>query len=416
MHLSSSDCGGAGRACVRLHKSLLNYGIDSIILTQNKTSDFPQIHRLAQTKFQKAIEKIRPSLSQLPLSLYSARHSDIFSPQLPFFIPSNKLLLRRIDELKPDIVHLHWVESGFINIKDLAKINAPLLWNLHDANPYTGGCHIVAAACIGVGIGCKKCPLLCSKNPYDISYFSFRRKKNAYNKLNITINGLSRWIAKCAKDSALFKDKTIINLPNPIDTNAFAPIPKKIARKLLNITTAQKVIAFGAIDDIHRKGFSELLSALKLLKIDYHLIVFGANSNASLPNKKTHFLGKLSDDATIRLAYNSCDVFVVPSLAENLSNAIMEALSCAVPVVAFDIGGNGDMITHKHNGYLAKDVSDLARGIEWVLDSANYQILSQNARNSVMENFSETKVAKQYILQYETIIAKNANRGGGRKV
>lgn len=263
--------------------------------------------------------------------------------------------------------------------------------------------------------------MLGGKNPYDISFFSFRRKKKAYSKANLTINGLSKWIAKCAKDSALFKDKAIINLPNPIDTNIFAPTSKEIARKLLRINASDsaksvKYIGFGTIDNIPRKGYSELLGALKLLNISYELIVFGANNNTPLKCAKTHFLGRLNDDIALRLAYNSCDVFVVPSLAENLSNAIMEALSCGVPVIAFDIGGNGDMIQHKYNGYLAKDISDLARGIEWVLDSANYQILSQNARNSVIENFSEAKIAQKYILQYQAIIAKNANRGGQKGI
>lgn len=124
-----------------------------------------------------------------------------------------------------------------------------------------------------------------------------------------------------------------------------------------------------------------------------------------------HSLGYLHDDATLSLAYNACDVFVTPSLAENLSNAIMESLSCGTPVVAFDIGGNADLITHKHNGYLAKenDTNDLKDGIEWVLnlDSQSYTTLSHNARTSVLQKYAQASVATKYIQMYNHLI------GGG---
>ena len=264
VHLVTQDNGGAGRACIRLHKALLKEGVDSIILTQNKTTDLPSVKRVAQSKFQKAFSKIRPFLSQLPLILYPKRNKDIFSPNLPFFTPSNRILLKQIEDLKPDVVHLHWIEGGFFNIKDLESIQAPILWSLHDANPYTGGCHYVATTCIGVSNHCKSCPLLKSKFPFDISFWTFKRKNKTYNKLNnLTINGLSSWIASCAKDSALLGNKPIVNLPNPIDTSIYRPIHKNLAREILHIHTPKRIISFGAIGatSTPRKGFYELRGA-----------------------------------------------------------------------------------------------------------------------------------------------------------
>ena len=156
LHLSTSDNGGAGRACVRLHSALLKSGVDSLLLVQHKTSDCAQTIRLAQSKLQKIIEKLRPVLTSLPLMFYPKRHKDIFSPNFAFFPPRNRLLLRAITRLKPDIIHLHWIESGFINASDLrsiSKLGIPMVWSLHDANPYTGGCHDVAAAGGGGGVG-----------------------------------------------------------------------------------------------------------------------------------------------------------------------------------------------------------------------------------------------------------------------
>ncbi|MGA1863049.1 glycosyltransferase [Deferribacter thermophilus] len=94
-------------------------------------------------------------------------------------------------------------------------------------------------------------------------------------------------------------------------------------------------------------------------------------------------------------------------LQENLSNAIMESLACATPVVAFDVGGNCDMIEHKQNGYLAKpfDTDDLAYGIDWVLNYQNYDELCKNAREKVLREFDSKVVAKKYIELYEKVIS-----------
>lgn len=94
----------------------------------------------------------------------------------------------------------------------------------------------------------------------------------------------------------------------------------------------------------------------------------------------------------------------------------MESLSCGTPVVAFDIGGNKDMITHKVNGYLAQDIDDLKRGIAWILelDSLRYQELCDNARKSVLQKFDARDVANSYVDTYKKMIAsyKITLRGG----
>ena len=420
LHLSSIDDGGAGRACTRLHTALLKNGIDSLLLVQSKKGDGAQTIRLAKSKFQKIIEKLRPALSTLPLMLYPKRHKDIFSPNLALFPPRNRLLLKTIARLKPDIIHLHWIESGFINASDLlalSKLGIPMLWSLHDANPYTGGCHYVAAACVGVSVGCKNCPLLHAKIPYDISFFTFKHKQNAYKQIhNLTINGLSRWIANCAKQSALLGDKPIINLPNPIDTEIYAPFSKPLARELLRLHKPKKLIAFGAIGatSVPRKGYEELRAALDSMpdKQSLLLLVFGASEGEQIAGIQTHFLGFLHDDMSLRLVYSACDVMVVPSHAESFGQTASESLACGTPVVAFDTTGLKDIITHKHNGYLAKafDTNDLREGIEWVLglDSQKYATLAQNARASVVDRFESSKVAKDYTKAYKKLLGGGA--------
>jgi glycosyltransferase involved in cell wall biosynthesis len=121
------------------------------------------------------------------------------------------------------------------------------------------------------------------------------------------------------------------------------------------------------------------------------------------------FLGTMSDDISLALAYSAADVLVAPSRQENLSNAVMESLACGTPVVAFHIGGMPDMITHEENGYLAKpfDTSDLARGLAWVLaEPQRHAALSANARDFVVGNFESQRVARRHAELYEMVLGE----------
>lgn len=405
LHLTTQDNGGAGRAAVRLHKALLDGDINSQMIVQAKTTDLPTIHTLTQTKADKFFSPFRMAIDQLPTLLYKNKTKDIFSST---FFPSNTKLLKKIKEINPDIIHLHWINSGFINIFDLQKINKPIIWSLHDANPYTGGCHVVESDCQFFKTHCHLCPFLQSNFKYDLSFLNFRRKQKAYKNLNLTINGLSQWIADNAKESTLFGKKQIINLPNTIDSNTFHPIQQHTAQNLLQIKHKKHILGFGAISatQIYRKGYLQLKEALEKLpnKNDYLLVVFGSSQGEKIADIETCFLGHIYDDITLTLLYSAIDLFITPSLAENLSNTIMESLSCGTPVVAFDIGGNSDMITHKQNGYLAKNMQELSEGIIWSLQ--NLHFLQQNARQTILQNFDYKVVAPKYIEQYQKMVEK----------
>jgi glycosyltransferase involved in cell wall biosynthesis len=278
---------------------------------------------------------------------------------------------------------------------------------------FTGGCHY-DEWCNKYKNNCGKCKVLNSKFDYDLSRSVWNRKNRVFSKTeNITIVGLSNWLAECAKNSSLLKKKTVVNLPNPIDTNKYKPIDKSVARELLNLPQNKKIILFGAMSATSdkRKGYSQLIDAVnKIEEENIELVVFG-NSGSKIKEDfkyKINFVGKLKDDISLQILYSAADVMIVPSLQENLSNVILESLSCAIPVVAFDIGGNSDMIEHKNNGYLAKpfDTYDLAKGIEWILNSENYSFLCENARNKAINEFDSKIVANRYIDLYKKIIDK----------
>ncbi|MBD3727236.1 MAG: glycosyltransferase, partial [Moraxella osloensis] len=282
--------GGAARAAYRLHKALLAEGVDSQMLVQSKSSDDYTVIG-PQTKFQKAMGKMRPTLDSIPVRRYPARTKTLFSPSwLPF-----AGLVDKVNAINPDVVHLHWIAGGMMRIEDLAKINAPIVWSLHDNWAFTGGCHIMWE-CERYKQSCGSCPRLASKKENDLSRKVWFRKQNTFSKLpDMKIVGLSNWLADCAKQSSLFKDHDVVCLPNPINTETYAPFDKAQARALLNLPYDKKLIAFGAMSatsDIN-KGFKELALALDHLSADYELVVFGS-SEPQTPqgfNQKAHYLG-----------------------------------------------------------------------------------------------------------------------------
>lgn len=405
--VNASDIdGGAARAAYRLHNALLNAGVNSQMLVQSKISDDFTVTG-PQTKTEKLISKIRPFLNNLPLQFYKNKTKTLFSPAyLPFSI-----IVDKINKLEPDIVHLHWICAGMIKIEDIAKIKAPIVWSLHDMWAFTGGCHY-DEECSAYKNSCGNCKVLRSSKKNDLSKKIFNEKQKVFeSKKNITIIGLSNWLNECSKNSTLLKDKKHINLPNPIDTKIFKPLDKQKARELWNLPQDKKLILFGAMGATSdpRKGFRELAEALKKIKDqNVEFVIFGSSQPKNAPDLgfKTHYLGSLHDDISLVTIYSAVDVMIVPSLQENLSNAIMESLSCATPVVAFDIGGNSDIINHLQVGYLAKafDTNDLSYGIEWILNNLEYAKLCQNARKKVLNKFSSEIIVNEYISLYKEIL------------
>ncbi|WP_404297313.1 glycosyltransferase family 4 protein [Halomonas sp.] len=399
--------GGAARAAYRLHRALLAEDIDSQMLVQSKVSDDYTINGPVK-KIQKGLGKMRPVLDSLPVGRYKDRTKTLFSP---LWLPLGGVV-DRINAFKPDVVHLHWVAGGMIRIEDIARINAPIVWSLHDMWPFTGGCHY-DESCGAFRQQCGDCKVLQSGQSKDLSRRIYRRKQTVFQKKqDITLVGLSRWLAGEAADSSLFSAEQVVTLPNPIDTHTFAPFDQSAARRLLNLPQDKKLILFGAMGATSdpRKGYVQLSQALRRLRAeDAELVVFGASQpkKSAVFSQKAHYLGRLHDDVALRVLYSAADVMLVPSLQENLSNAIMESLSCGTPVVGFNIGGNADMVDHQQNGYLAKafDIEDLARGMEWVLQHSSPKVLSEAARKKILDHFEQSLVANRYIDLYKKILS-----------
>ncbi|GHT56433.1 hypothetical protein FACS189446_8590 [Bacteroidia bacterium] len=218
-------------------------------------------------------------------------------------------------------------------------------------------------------------------------------------------------MAEKAKLSSLTREENIFSIPNPIDTNIFRKIDKEKARERLNLPPDKYLLLFGAVNVTDkRKGLDYLIDGLKYMKLQFpaiynnmELVIFGRIKSEIRPffDIIIHPMNFLKDEETIVNLYNAVDLFVTPSLDENLPNTIMEAMACGTPCVGFHIGGIPEMIDHKANGYVAKyrDAEDLANGISWCLE--NRGNLSIKAGNKVKECYSEEIVAQQYIELYK---------------
>lgn len=403
--LSHSDVmGGAARAAFRLHKGLLTIGVDSQMLVAVKGSDDPRVMSTTTGLLYRIFVSLKFRSEKLYASLFGANaHFSVARMR-------NRKTVKLINQINPDVVHLHWVNGGMLAIEDIRKIRPKIVWSMHDNWLITGGCH-VHHGCMRYVNDCGKCPVLDSSKEHDISRRVLIRKKHVFSSLDkITVVALSKWMYRISTKSPLLKNHDLKQLPNPIDSDVFTITDKETGRKRFNLPQNKKLILFGAVNatsDIN-KGYTQLVSALEEVKSEAELVVFGSDGSGedSLMTFKTYFTGYLDNDHDLISLYNAADLMVVPSLQENLSNAIMEALSCGTPVVAFNIGGNSDMIDHQSNGYLAetKESKDLANGIDWVLNHPDYDSLSQYCREKVLKNFSEKVVAQKYSELYSELI------------
>lgn len=317
-----------------------------------------------------------------------------------------------------DIIHLHWINQGFLSLSGLKKLIAsdkPVVWTLHDLWPATAICHY-PDKCEKYQSKCSQCPLQVTSPLFDLAAWTYKRKKKIeLDKVHFV--GCSRWITEMAEKSSLLEGASFTSIPNPIDISVFKPVNKSGAKTLLHLPEDKFLLLFAAakLSD-KRKGASYLIEACSVLKLYYadkiEIVLMGNSSEElcrALPFK-VNSLGYISDQATMVAAYSCADLFVIPSLEDNLPNTIMESMACGTPCVGFATGGIPEMIDHNINGYVANymDAGDLANGIQWILNNPNPQALSEACVKKVQENYTEEVVAKQYIALYEKLLQEKS--------
>lgn len=323
---------------------------------------------------------------------------------------------KRITELDPELIHLHWIGDGFLPLWSLGRVSVPVIWTLHDAWGFTGGCHYFQD-CVKYVTGCGQCPQISSQRMPDISRFVSNQKAKGVASCNPVVVAPSRWLAECARKSSVFSNCRIEIIPNGIDTELFRPLDKKAVRQLLQLPHDKKIILYGAMGGRSNllKGyalFEQSLHHLALLTIRNEIAVvsFGeqrADAVTEISGFQAIQCGILRDELSLSMLYSAADLFVLPSLQDNLPNTVMEALACGTPVVCFRSGGVVDMVEHEQNGFIAENFCpvELARGIASVLKmDGHHQRLSTNARSTACSKFDLNSVADRYTRLYRELL------------
>lgn len=405
LHLVSGNLNeGAARGAYWLHNGLIKNGVESRILCNSR--DISQYNFTATTiKSNKDIfiKKINSLIDGFPKKLYLKADRRIFSTGIAGLDITNHYLYDWAN-----IINLHWINDGFINIKHLNNIKKPIVWTLRDMWPMTGGCHY-AMDCQRYKTGCGNCIQLKSIKKNDLSSYVLKRKEQ-YIPKNVKLIGISNWLSQEAENSKIFCNFDIETIQNNINTNNFKFLDKDMARKKLKITTNKKIILCGSksIKDFY-KGFDKFIEALNFLNNEKYFLCFFGHFDNSLANGLTFEykkFGYIDDDNILNNLYSSADVFVSPSRMEAFGKTIAEAMSSGTPAVCFNATGPKDIVTHMNDGYKAKpfDSYDLAKGIDWICENKNYNDLRQNARNKILNKFDIKVVAKKYIDLYDGLI------------
>ncbi|MDR1645486.1 MAG: glycosyltransferase family 4 protein [Tannerellaceae bacterium] len=407
--------GGAAVATNRLLSALRKENVEACMLVRDKDTKNPYVVSVNTSWIRQKINFIRFLWERLIIFLCNNYDRETV---FQLSIANTGTDISRHPLVKEaDIIHLSWINQGFLSLKDIKKLTQlgkPVVWTMHDMWPCTGGCHY-PGDCKRYEDKCHCCFLLSSAGKNDLSFRIFSQKEKIIKKADLTFAGCSNWITQQAQKSALLRNKQICNIPNPINTAVFSPATDKLfLRKTFGLPDDKQLLLFGALSlSDKRKGIDYLIEAIRLIpqKENMAIVVFG-QAKEEIKNMfqiPVYSMGYLRNEKRIAELYNTVDVFVTPSLEDNLPNTIMEAMACGTPCVGFNVGGIPEMIDHKITGYLAtyKDVEDLANGIQWVLGNKNSANLSEACLKKVQENYAESIVALKYVELYQNLLSNN---------
>lgn len=404
--IAGSLKGGAARGALWLHDALLGRGVESRILSTHADIERDDISPvLPRGGLGRFLRTLHLAVDVLPAYLYWRRDKMLFSSALwgmgirqhPWYDWA-------------EVIHLHWVNSGMVSLREISRFNKPLVWTLRDMWPFTGGCHY-ALDCDNYWSGCGCCPLLHSGSRNDLSRLNNWRKRGLPLD-RIRLVAISNWLADCARNSTVFAGRPVRVIPNCVDISLFSSVGRAEARRRLGWPVEEKIILCGALGLASPwKGFDKFMEAAALLPHGYKLAVFGDTHNlsAELRGRINYDLGVLSDNVNLGLAYSAADVFAAPSLQEAFGKTLIEAMACATPVTAFAATGPADIVSHRETGYLAEAflAEDYARGLQWCCENNRDGSLGLLARERVERCFTPAVVADAYHDFYNGIFVQN---------
>jgi len=401
VHINFSDTkGGASIAVKRIHNLLLKNNIDSKIVVSEKTEDNSNVFSINKTS-EIIKNTIKSSISRQLKRVFKTENKNTHSLNI---ISSKNLEL--VNSLKPDYVNLHWIGNETISMSDINKINSKIVWTLHDMWPFCGAEHYTYDLRYTQGYTKDNRPAY--EKGFDVNKFVWKKKLRYFKKVEKIIC-TSKWMYNCVKNSYLFKDKQILEIPLTLNSEIWKPFEKEYARNFFNIKLESTVVLYGADNYLknRRKGFSLFKKAISAFKKNYQqeitVILFGTNElnqkeiQSDFKDIKVLNLGKIGDEHLLRLVYSCSDLMVIPSLLEAFGLTALESIYCGIPCVVFENTGLTSIIDHKQNGYVAKyeSIEDLTTGIDWCLK--NLKNKNNLIHEKAITNFNSHAILQKYI-------------------
>jgi glycosyltransferase involved in cell wall biosynthesis len=415
--------GGAARSMFRLHKGLRSIGVESTVLCINKISNdgFTELVQMHSGVEADSKRQEWRAIQQAVNSNLAKDHCGFLS--LP--VPGYDLSLHRAVR-EADVIHLHWV-AGMLSPESIAALlalNKPVVWTLHDMRAFTGGCHF-SDNCRGFQTDCAECPML--KSDYNhLARFNLEHLIKIVDARNITVVTPSRWLGNYAKISRFFSNSRVEVIPYGLETNLFSQMDRVSALNKFGLEPGPMTFLFGADNIMEpRKGVKILVDSMQMIvntsifntaikSGDVRFLSFGLNGSAFKNIPWVKDLGRISEDVKMCAAYSASDVFLCPTLEDNLPNTILESMSCGTPSIASRVGGVPDIITDGIDGWMfpVGDAGVLSSRIMYALTNREkLKKVGIAARLTVEERFGLELQAIRYKELYTVLLA---NGGQGR--
>lgn len=414
--LNTSDHGGgAAIAAFRLMEALRATDTEAHLLVRSKQSADPSVVALDSGAYANLCYKTAFVAERALLyGLNGFDRAHLFEASLA---NTGRSLVHHPLIQEADIIHLHWINQGFLSLRQieaLARLGKPLVWTMHDMWPFSAALHYTGGAVDERGI--ERCAERGLSLPYGLLRRQMRRKAQVFEVGHFTMVGCSEWIANAARRSPLAKHFAVTSIPNPIDTERFSPADKEAARRSWGFSPEEQIILFGAVNTSDpRKGAGELVESLRLFAEQYgahhprvRVVIFGYQGSSfveSIPLPVTQ-IGFVREAQRMIELYRAADIYVTPSLEDNLPNTIMEAMSVGLPVVGFATGGIPEMIAHCQTGYVAsyQSATSFAEGIHYTLGE-EHDRLSTAARAKSVACYDQKVIGQRFRILYEMLLA-----------
>ena len=323
---------------------------------------------------------------------------------------ATKNLLKEIDAITPDVVHLHNIHDHYINYKllfsYLADKKIPVVWTQHDQWSTTGHCMYNT-------IGCEKWKDNCCDCPLSAWYSLDRSSRNHQLKKELlaaipylTIVPVSDWLANNIRQSHL-KNRPIEVIHNGIDLNVFKPQEMDV-HTMYGIPEGKKIILGVAAVWDERKGLKDFYALSQKLPTDeWAIVIVGKIADEKQSNTEgcqMFFVDRTQNALELAQLYSAASVFVNPTYQDNYPTTNLEAMACGTPVITYNTGGSPEAVDEK-TGFVVEqgDIDALADAIRRMKE---HPLSSADCRKRAEECFDRDKCFEKYIVLYNRILNK----------